>query len=283
MRAKLLTALAASGLIALGVASTARAVVTIGQTGADDPVVCSADDEALPSVSTGTQYDVPSTGGIVNWTLTSWSHQARAVPDQQIKVKVWRQVSGLTYTVVGQDGPRDLVSGVLNTFTASIPVKSGDILGITPLTDNTNCAFGPFGETYYLGDGDAATGAQTTFTASTGRRLNISATLQPTNAFTVGDTRRNKKKGTATVSVTVPNPGDLTGSGNGAKVAGTAGAVISKSVGAGQAQLLIKAKGKKKRKLNDKGKVKVSVAITYTPTGGDPATQSIKVKLKKKL
>ena len=29
--------------------------------------------------------------------------------------------------------------------------------------------------------------------------------------------------------------------------------------------------------------MKLNVAITYTPTGGDPSTQSVKVKLKKKL
>lgn len=59
--------------------------------------------------------------------------------------------------------------------------------------------------------------------------------------------------------------------------------MISKSVGAGQAQLLITATGKKKRKLNETGKVKLNVAINYTPTGGSPSTQSIKVKLKKRL
>ncbi|MGZ5330876.1 MAG: hypothetical protein ACXWFH_06180 [Solirubrobacterales bacterium] len=47
--------------------------------------------------------------------------------------------------------------------------------------------------------------------------------------------------------------------------------------------MTIRAKGKKKRKLNDKGKVKLNAAISYTPTGGDPSTQSQKVKLKKKL
>jgi hypothetical protein len=106
--------------------------------------------------------------------------------------------------------------------------------------------------------------------------------VKPTNAFTLGAITRNKKKGTATLTVNVPNPGELTGSGNGVK-ASSAGAVISKSVGAGQAQLLIKAKGKKKKQLNQKGKVKLSVAVTYTPTGGDPSTQAVKVKLKKQL
>lgn len=59
--------------------------------------------------------------------------------------------------------------------------------------------------------------------------------------------------------------------------------MISKAVPAGTASLLIKAKGKQKRKLYDKGKVKLNPAITYTPTGGNPSTQSLKVKLKKKL
>ena len=46
---------------------------------------------------------------------------------------------------------------------------------------------------------------------------------------------------------------------------------------------MYKAKGKKKRKLNETGKVKLNVAVTYTPTGGDPSTQSVKVKLKKNI
>jgi len=106
--------------------------------------------------------------------------------------------------------------------------------------------------------------------------------IKPSNTFTLGAITRNKKKGTATVTVTVPNSGELTGSVNGAKVA-SARAVTSKSVGAGQAQLLVNAKGKKKRKLNETGKVKLKIAITYTPTGGDPNSQSVKVTLKKKL
>jgi hypothetical protein len=40
---------------------------------------------------------------------------------------------------------------------------------------------------------------------------------------------------------------------------------------------------RKARRLNDTGKVRLNVAITYTPTGGSPNTQSVKVKLKKKL
>jgi hypothetical protein len=148
---------------------------------------------------------------------------------------------------------------------------------------------------------DVAPGAMPPFTDE-GGGLDLAAVLEPdcnrnglgddtqdpdltachSNSFTFAGVTRNKKKGTATLKVNVPNPGELTGSGNGVK-AYSAGAVISKSVGAGQAQLLIKAQGKKSKQLNQKGKVKLSVAVTYTPTGGDPSTQSVKVKLKKKL
>jgi hypothetical protein len=106
--------------------------------------------------------------------------------------------------------------------------------------------------------------------------------VKPSNAFTLGDLKRNKRKGTATLTVTVPYPGELTGSGQGVKVAGAA--VISKTVpAAGPVNLKVRAKGRKKQKLNETGKVKVKPKITYTPRGGDPATQSIKVKLKKNL
>jgi DNA-binding beta-propeller fold protein YncE len=108
------------------------------------------------------------------------------------------------------------------------------------------------------------------------------ATAKPSNVFSFGKLKRNKKKGTATLTVNVPNPGELTGSGKGAEVARAAGAVTSKAVSTGNVQLLIRAKGKKK-KLNETGKVKLKVAVTYTPTGGDPNTQTRKLKLRKRV
>src|SRR3954447_10011563 len=107
--------------------------------------------------------------------------------------------------------------------------------------------------------------------------------VNPSNVFTIAGVNRNKKKGTATITVTVPNPGELLASGNGVKASSAGQAVTSKSVVAGQAKLVVKAKGKKRRNLNRKGKVKLNVAITYTPTNGHLNTQSVKVKLKKRL
>lgn len=103
------------------------------------------------------------------------------------------------------------------------------------------------------------------------------------SGFTIDAITRNKKKGTATITVSAQFPGELIATGKGVKASSAGLAVTSKSVGAGQSQLLIKAKKKKKRKLNQKGKVKLNVAVTYTPTGGNAKTQSVKVKLKKNL
>jgi hypothetical protein len=264
--------------------ASGQATVTIGQVGEPD-TECDIGDWLSPTVTsspTSPAYEVPASGGIVNWTLTSWSHFAAVLDGQMVKVKVYRPVSGLTYTVVGQDSPRQLASAVLNTFSANIAVKAGDFLGMTSLTEGTGCGFGPLGETFYFSATDQPNGAPVTFESGSGERINISATIEPTGAFSFGQTTRSKKKGTATITVDVPNPGDLAASGKGVKAAGVA--TTSKAVsGPGTTTLLIKAKGKKKKKLNGSGKVKLGVDVTFTPTGGTASTASTTVKLKKKL
>lgn len=278
-RFALVVSLAALSLAAGG--SQASASVTLGQLSPDPSTsFCFGPmDEAQPTVTSGNAYVVPGAG-----TITSWSHNARAGEGQTFTMKVFRKIAEPgTYEVVGHDGPRPLAASALNTFQASIPVKPGDVLGFnngSPVA--TSCGFPVMGESYLFRNGNLADGESGDFTSFAGFRLNISAEFEYSNAFTLGATTRNKKKGTATLNLTLPNPGELTASGNGVK-ASSAGATISKSVTEGAAQLLIKATGKKKKKLNQNGKVKLNVAVTYTPTGGDPSTQSIKVKLKKNL
>jgi len=156
-------------------APVAKAQVTIGQTGIPN-TNCVTGDWGQPTVSAPPSYVVPIDG-----TLTSWSHIAKVLAGQRMKVKVFRQVPGvtLTYTVVGQDTPRDLASGVLNTFTTSIPVKAGDVLGMTTLTAGIGCGFGPPNEPFFYTPGDAPNGGTVTFTQQTGSRLNISAVITP--------------------------------------------------------------------------------------------------------
>ena len=58
----------------------------------------------------------------------------------------------------------------------------------------------------------------------------MTAVFVPSNSFTLGEAKRNKKKGTATLAVEVPNPGELALAGKGVKPAGAAGALAATSV-----------------------------------------------------
>jgi hypothetical protein len=200
-------------------------------------------------------------------------------------MKIFRPVPGQAgfYQVVGHSGPRTITAGGTagNTIPADVPVKAGDLLGFHTLTTG-DCIIPVLGETgrlFFFGDlSDGQSGGP--FGSEGGSRLDIEANFVPDNGFSLSGVRRNRKKGSVSLSFSLPNPGELAGSGMGAKVSSQAR--TSKAVGAGPAQLLVKAKGKKKAALNATGKVKLRVSITYTPTGGDPSTQSVKVKLVKR-
>jgi hypothetical protein len=281
------TALAAC-LAALSLAagaSPAGAAVTIGQLapGSPPPAICinQNQDLAQPPVTSGNPYAVPLLGVLPSLIVTSWSHSA-AAGSAPLTFKVYRGTGPNTYRVVGHDGPRSLSSGVVHTFSGlRIPVRPGDVIGLHTTGASSACLFNAPGDRNFVRDGDLADGQEGAFTENPGERVNVTAVVEPDNRFTFGKVKLNKEKGTARLTLGVPNPGELTGSGKGVNVAGAA--VISKSVpAAGPVNLKIRAKGKKKRKLNETGKVKVKPKITYTPTGGDPATQSKKLKLKKR-
>ena len=290
----------AASLAALSLAasaSTAAGAVTFGQLAPGTPPLTSCsgefpEDRFNTTGGSGNSYVVPGAG-----TIVSWSTNAAAGPGQMLTMKIFRKSAGpMDYSVVGHD-TRPLTPGTVNTFPVAIPipVQAGDVLGLNTANDAPGdanaCQFASPGAVQLAYSGNVLDGQVATFElADPNFNVNVAAEFEPSNAaavpkpsntFTLGKTQRNQKKGTATITVDVPNPGKLTGSGSGVSAAGAA--VISKQVGAGQAQLLIKAKGKKKRKLNDTGKVTLNVAITYTPTGGDPRTRSVKVKLKKNL
>ena len=116
----------------------------------------------------------------------------------------------------------------------------------------------------------------------------VDRTTQALCQFSFGSLKRNTKRGTAVLPVTVPGAGTLSLSGRGvasqqantSRAASAGGRAVSS---ASTVKLVVKGKGKKKKTLNETGKVKLNLAITYTPAGGDPSTQSMKVKLKKKL
>jgi hypothetical protein len=102
--------------------------------------------------------------------------------------------------------------------------------------------------------------------------------FQPSNAFTLGKLKRNKKKGTATLTVFLPLPsaGTLSLYGKGLK---TQTATIT---GQGEVKLKVIGTRKIKKALRKRGRRKVGINVTYAPTGNSAATQSRKAKLVKK-
>ncbi len=88
----------------------------------------------------------------------------------------------------------------------------------------------------------------------------------------------NRKKGTATLAVTVPGPGTLTLTGKKKLVKQTRA-----SNAAGTLKLLVKAKGKAKKALTKKGKAKVKATIVFSPQTGAATSQAKTLVLKKKL
>jgi len=100
---------------------------------------------------------------------------------------------------------------------------------------------------------------------------------KPSNQFSFGPLKRNVKKGIGTLAVKVPGPGTIALSGKGLKKS------KASTSAAGTVKLKLKAAGKAQKKLKEKGKVKLKANVTFTPTGGDPATKSKSLTLKKKL
>jgi hypothetical protein len=218
------------------------------------------------------ETEISKPGGAADWVMQIVTTDGSGTPTNNV----------LASTTIANASVPDGDSRIVGLFASPASVVAGQQLGLLIARP---------GDSYTLRDrSDDPCPGQEFFSASGGPFMAepifdfvFAVFVKPSNAVTLGAITRNKKKGTATLTVNVPNPGELTGSGNGVKASSAGGAVISKSVPAGAAQLLIKAKGKKKRKLNETGKVKLNVAVTYTPTGGDPSTQSVKVKLLKKV
>jgi len=96
----------------------------------------------------------------------------------------------------------------------------------------------------------------------------------PSNDFSFGKARKNKKKGTAKLTVNVPGAGELELA-KSKKVKNDE----ERATAEGGVKLLVKPKGKARQKLGNNGKAKVKAEVTYTPDGGDPNTKSKRVKL----
>jgi hypothetical protein len=268
----------------LVVAAPASGVVTLGHVGDPTGTDCGPNYDFLqPNGSAGNSYTVPGAGMITSWTMFG-----AGPAGQMFTLKIFRKVAEpSTYQAVGRAGPQTLTLGGTagNTFPASIRVGPGDVLGFYGATNHSACGLPDQPHTTFgQRAGDLADGQSDFFPIiNDGLPLNLQATFVPDNNFKLASISRNKKKGTATLSYDLPNPGTLRAKGSGAKVSFTSTGPIGgvRSPDSPSSLLLIKATGAKRRTLNETGKVKLKLAVTYTPTGGDPKTIQQKLKLKK--
>jgi DNA-binding beta-propeller fold protein YncE len=102
-------------------------------------------------------------------------------------------------------------------------------------------------------------------------------TSRPVAIFSVGKAKLNKKRGTATVAVTVPGAGALTLGGRLLVKQRTVRAATS----TGAVELLVKPKGKAKKALAKKGVAKVQASISFLPNGAGVGSQVKTLTLKK--
>jgi hypothetical protein len=253
-------------------ASPAAASVTIGQLADPNAGNCDAGvDFVQLGVTSGNQYAVPGNGTITSWTVQGGGDRG------QLTLKIFRKLADpARFQVVGHAGPQTRTPGgtAANTFPANIRVRPGDLLGLHTVTA-TPCAFKDPGGRPATFSGDLADGEAAEFGPQTEFDLDVQAEFVPDNTFSFGGTTRNKRKGTATLAVNVPNSGELALSGKGIQTA------VKSVTAAGKTELLIKAKGKTVRKLRETGKVRVTPRITYIPTGGDPSARSMPLRLKR--
>lgn len=97
----------------------------------------------------------------------------------------------------------------------------------------------------------------------------------PTNVFQLGAFQRNRRNGTATLSVSVPGPGALTLRGRGLYP------VERGPAAATTLELPVHLIGKSRRDLLTTGQRKAQASITFTPAGGTARTEARKLTLLK--
>ncbi len=105
----------------------------------------------------------------------------------------------------------------------------------------------------------------------------------PSNVFTFGKLKLNKKKGTATLKVNVPGAGNLTAVDAKKKAPKRVKKATATSAAAETVTLVLKPTGAGRKTLESKGKLKFKLRVSFAPTGGSAGTQPFTGKLKLKL
>ncbi|HKH22435.1 MAG TPA: hypothetical protein VKA88_02350 [Solirubrobacterales bacterium] len=274
-RRRAAAALAAACLLSLVSAAVASAAVTVGQLpetapGPSCPGSATGADYLQTGVTGGNLYSARQAG-----TITFWSTRSSG-PGATYVFKVFRRTSDPDFfQVVGRSTQHLLTAGI-NTFPTSLQVLSGDLIGLHEQGPANSCTFPMPGDAVFSAAGDTQTGQMSQFSPVTNVRLNLSAVLVPSNSFTIIGIVRHRRAGTATVTVELSNPGIVQLGGKGLQRRHATTAVATR------VNLKVVTIGKRARILSRRGSLKVAAAVTFYPSGGDPSTQTVTIKLRKK-
>jgi hypothetical protein len=279
-RAALLAVLATAASLTAA-ATPAGAEVRIGSNllsqpdsaGACSGVDCTATNLALPSSKQAFQGLVSP----VNGTVTAWLYRAAGSAAAQISLRVLHPNGGLSFTGAGTSSSVPVVGGVQGQFGTALSIGIGDAIGVNANGAQivADAVAGATQGSWTLPP--LADGSTRNATVGADAETMVQAIIQPTNTVRFGGIRRNKRKGTASVLVAVPNAGVLAYSGVGVVATGPA------RVGApGEIQVRVKSAGKKRSRLRRRGSAWVSPQVSFAPAQGDAGTTFGKLKLIRK-
>ncbi len=167
---------------------------------------------------------------------------------------------------------------------------TGTVGGPVEMTATSSDAWPLTQPSFDFGDGAHADGAAVshayaapgTYTVGAGvtdaggRTVTRTATVlvKARNEFRIRKLKLNRRKGTATLTVIVPEPGSLKATGRGVRKARAATAT------GGSLKLRLRASRKGLKRLRTKGKLKARLRIAYSPVGGDTSVRHRKVTLR---
>jgi hypothetical protein len=200
----------------------------------------------------------------LSWTGEPSEHELEpGQPNQQYRVDVMKPTAP-----VNSVNPSDILATVFAT-------REGSPESMGPAQFSVNLT--PFaGQTVRLRF--AMTDNENFFNAGVDNVSLVST--PPSNVFVLGPSTLNRKKGTGSLSVTVPGAGSL--SLTDARPAARIKPVTVATTAAGAAALSLTPTKAGRKALKNKGTLTEPVVVTFTPTGGFASTQTLSVTLKLK-
>ena len=291
----------ATALLALGLAilapAAARGTVTIGSNLGRVPNVLTGCDPSCTRVPASLAPAALSPGGLsspVNGTVVTWRIRVGS-STAPVRFRVVRRFPGDLATGAGTSAavtppiqsitafPTRLPISVRESIGVDCCVGGGGVIGVSGGSGTTDLWLPA------LADG-AAPRARFQFGPQDMFETAINADIEPTSAFTISKVKLGKG-GKVTVTATLPNAGTLEGGDKRDPRLASASAkkkqkYLKRStmpVGvAGQTiRLLVRPTTQARALLGEKARLKAKLKVVFTPTGGNPATQVLPVRLKR--